>query len=279
MIPEGPAKCAELKQEELDATFDFEGPNVLANPPGAPALRAWKAAAEICIECPLYLPCREKNWGQEYGVWGGTTQHERWNYRRRLERRLGEMTAVERSRLAERMHTRFARGLGQSPDEIARETGYAKSAIQALIDEHQALLDTLAPPKEERVPGRLTAEEKELLRSMALKGVAMRSMQTALGRSRGVLVGALTDMDLSDAIEPEWPRPLPPQGDAWVLHGGLVRQGNYIAQTPDGAWIYVGVRGQTNLPTRLWLPKAHVNMRRSIAVQMKERRAKASAGI
>lgn len=43
-------------------------------------------AKAICAECPVRVPCREAG-EHETGVWGGTTEEERGDARRRL--RLG----------------------------------------------------------------------------------------------------------------------------------------------------------------------------------------------
>lgn len=137
--------CESFSPAELEKTFFFPGPQNLALAPGSKAQRAWDAAKEVCIECPVFLECRSSNLGQEYGVFGGLDEHERHLLRRQATRALARADAEERAALAAYFHTRYADGLGDSPGQMARATGYSKSAVTTLIEEHQALLEQRAP--------------------------------------------------------------------------------------------------------------------------------------
>lgn len=139
--------CRRLAPEVLESTFHFSGSNNVALTPSPQAQRAWDAAKEICIECPVFLRCRETCWGEEYGVVGGTDEHERHLRRRQLTNALARKDADERAQLAAYFHTRHAGGLGDSAGLMARTTGYSKQAVQALMDEHQAMLHGRQAPK------------------------------------------------------------------------------------------------------------------------------------
>lgn len=132
--------CRKFSPAELDSTFNFSATSIRSAPKGA-AKEAWEEAKEVCIECPVFLRCRAQCWGQEHGVVGGTDEHERYLYRRRLTRELAVKAADERAKLAEHFHTRYAGGLGDAPELIARTTGYSGPSIRAMIQEHQDLLD------------------------------------------------------------------------------------------------------------------------------------------
>lgn len=139
--------CAKLAPQTLEATFFASGPQKISLAPGGPVQRAWDAAKEVCIECPIFLRCRASALSVEYGVMGGYDEHERYLIRRRKTRALERAAADERSALAERMHARHAGGLGETPRVIARNTGYSTEAVNALIAEHEALLQQRRPAK------------------------------------------------------------------------------------------------------------------------------------
>jgi hypothetical protein len=133
--------CAKLAPQVLEATFFASGPQKISLAPGGPVQRAWDAAKEICIECPIFLRCRAQAMGVEYGVMGGLDEHERHLIRRRKTRALERAEQGERAALAARMHARHAGGLGETPRVIARNTGYSTEAVNTLIAEHEALLE------------------------------------------------------------------------------------------------------------------------------------------
>lgn len=151
--------CRQLAPEVLERTFFYPGPPNLARPPGGAAQRAWDKAKEICIECPVYLRCRASAMGAEYGVVGGTDEHERYVHRRRLNRQLAAKSDADRAALAAYLHVRYADGLGDSPVQLARATGYSKTVVAGLIAEHQALLERAEPPEAAEIARWKRAEE------------------------------------------------------------------------------------------------------------------------
>jgi hypothetical protein len=215
--------CRKFAPEELERTFFYPGPMAVAKPPAKRSLRAWDQAKEVCIECPIFLACREANWGQDYGVWGGTDQHERHLYRRRLTKLLGLKDPEERAALAAHFHARHGSGLGESPDLIARQTGYSVVSIRILIAEHEEAL------------------EADRLRREVAKG----------GEPRWI-------------DRPRWPKGPPTNGDGWVWCYGHVYVGHYVAQTADGAYLYMRIK-PGRAQTLKWIRKAHVDMRTTVA--------------
>lgn len=70
---DGEAACAE------------ECPDLFFPPPGYPGARAVARAKKICETCPLIEPCRDYALKHDelYGVWGGLSEYERRDIRRR----------------------------------------------------------------------------------------------------------------------------------------------------------------------------------------------------
>lgn len=52
--------------------------------PGARTQEKWDQAKEICQGCPVLDECRRDTLGEEYGVWGGLDQYDRYLKRRAL---------------------------------------------------------------------------------------------------------------------------------------------------------------------------------------------------
>lgn len=140
-LPDG-AKCATLSTAWLERTFWYPGPQAIQSPPSSATLERWAAAGETCIECPVFLACRESHWGEEYGIWGGTHQHERYLYRRRLVRALHRMTPEERAAVAARLFAMRGGAAGWGQEAIARRTGYSLQTTRELIEEHAERLKT-----------------------------------------------------------------------------------------------------------------------------------------
>lgn len=254
--------CRTLSPAVLEKTFFFPAATAVRYTPSKAAQAAWDAAKDICIECPVFLACREVCWGQEYGVMGGTDEHERYLERRRLMRHLAAKTPEERAQLAEYFHTRHAGGLGDSSEVMACSTGYSEQAVKALIAEHQALLEQREPVKI-RAYGELDEGEVARVRRLAESGASLRYIATALGRGTKLVERVLADMKLETKISPSWPRQRPP-GDAWVWHDGMVRNAWYLGETVDGAFFMMQIRVNASA-TKRWFPANFVNMRSSVS--------------
>ena len=259
------AKCRDLTDRELENTFHFPGPHNLGLKPGPTALEHWEAAKEICIECPIFLKCREANWGLDYGVVGGTDQYERYLYRRRNRAALQRKAAKERAETAARLAKRAA--VGVSVTALAMGTGYSESTIRDLLNEHRAAQEKPAPV---RKPGQLTSEELERVRSMASKGDRPALIATTLGRSKNVIDQALAGLEITAAPQ-AWPEGRPPRSDAWVWHHNTARTAHYMGQTKDGQWFLMSLRGNNRSPTRKWFPRDSVDLRAQVGVQILEK--------
>jgi hypothetical protein len=216
--------CQNFAPKELEKTFWYPGPQDLAKTPGAEALARWEQAKEVCIECPVFLRCREANWGQEYGVFGGTDQHERHLHRRRLSRLLALKDDADRASMAAYFHARHAGGLGDSPEVIARATGYSSPSIKLMISEHEALLD----------------------------------------RQRRQAAAQAADAPLDEWEDiPSFPTASPPRADGWVWYYGRAYAGHYMGQTEDGAYMRMKIK-PARAQTVKWIPVAHVDLRSTI---------------
>lgn len=129
--------CALLPVKTLERTFFYPGPGIVRDRPSKFAQRAWDRAKETCIECPFYLQCRERCWGEEYGVIGGTDQYERHLYRRRRQREYREMTAERQAALRAHVHSRAGT---LDAITISGEVGLSVRQIRIMCAEHEAAL-------------------------------------------------------------------------------------------------------------------------------------------
>lgn len=217
----GAGKCRTLSPEELEKTFFYPGPTQTKLMPSALTQAHWDEAKEICIECPIYLQCREANWGEDLGVVGGTDQYERHLYRRKLTRHLAHKSEQERAALAAYFHVRCAGGLGDTPELMARRSGYTAALIRALVAEHEALLD-------------------------------------AQRQQRAAPVSSEDQAAWSDT--PDFPAEHPHRADAWVWYFGGAHIGHYVAETADGAYVRLKIK-PARAQTIKWLPASHVDLR------------------
>jgi hypothetical protein len=258
--------CRRLSQAVLERTFwSSENSNE--------KIERRNRALAICAWCPVRQACRDDHWGEVLGIWGGTTPEQRTAMRVRLRRRVRRMNAAQRAALAARLYARYTCGQGESPALIARRTGYHRDDVMALLREHEA---TLHIP-EERVRGRLTADEMRRLESAVARGTTMRDMEINFGRSAELLRRVIADLDMTRAgTAPEWPSGAP-EGDAWVWHKGMARSAQYAGQSADGRWIFVTLRASASALTKVWISARLVQLRKPVAVNIIERGARAIA--
>lgn len=131
-------KCATLPVEELEETFFYPGPNVVRDKPRPAVQEQWDKAKETCIECPVFVQCRERCWGEEYGVVGGTDQYERYLYRRRRQAWYKRLDDVQKQALKNLVYSRTGR---RSLEAISGETGLPVGQIRSMLKERQNALD------------------------------------------------------------------------------------------------------------------------------------------
>lgn len=134
-------KCAELTPKELENTFFYPGPQFVRTQPGKTAQRHWDKAKETCIECPVMLACRASGWGEEFGVIGGTDQHERYLHRRNQQRRYRKLPPQEQAALRAHVH---ARARTKSMETISGETGLSTGQLRAMVKMHREELEEAA---------------------------------------------------------------------------------------------------------------------------------------
>lgn len=256
--------CRSLDPEKLDETFFYRGPHDTSLTPSAAAQRAWGKAKEFCEFCPIRMECRDTHWGEEFGVWGGTDQHERHLYRRKQTAALERMAPEKRAAIA----AKIAAEPGTIQAIVAR-TGYSDRMVRALIRQHEK-----AQPKTGKVYGALSPEETERVRSLASRGESIRYICAAMGRGAALVSRALAEMQLAEAVAPDWPMASPP-GDAWVWHDGLIRHAFYLGESADGAWFFMQIRAGGNA-TKRWFTAMHVDMRSAVTRAVLEMKGRSS---
>lgn len=170
----------------------------------------WDQAKEICAMCPVREECRRDTAGEEYGVYGGLDEHQRYLIRRRLYRAVDNWPSSRRLAWGEEMWKLRQAELTWS--QILSRTGIPAGVGEKLLAVWTAHL----------------AEKAE-------------------------------NEPLAEVVDLELPEPkaerLPPFPDrpgrrnCWVRHRGIVSDGHYRGETPDGKYIQATTfagRGQVN---------------------------------
>jgi len=68
--------------QSQDATDHWsDGSNCRTVDPDLMYGKSWRAAVKVCGECAVQAECRVVGMGEQYGTWGGLTEHERKNIR------------------------------------------------------------------------------------------------------------------------------------------------------------------------------------------------------
>lgn len=211
--------CTTLTTEGLEGTFWFPGPGDVAARPNGIVQKQWDEAKGFCLSCPLYLRCREINWGEEYGVWGGTDQYERYRYRRRLAQWRSALTPEQRKQLRVDLYQRMCGPRGLTPRKLALRTGWGERYLKEIYEAGQA------------------ADAK------------------AAKERRQAAKAAFDEIEKTVRPEPPFPGTIPRAGagNLWLRHAGDVLPGHYLAQTEDGAWIKAKFRTRKGSPAIKWV--------------------------
>jgi WhiB family redox-sensing transcriptional regulator len=99
-----------------------------------PAVQAlWNEAKKICSFCPVMEQCRRDTLGEEYGVWGGVDEHERYLLRKRLPRRAAKWEPKLRLAWGENLYA--LRKQGVSWTRIRHMTGMSERLCLELIED------------------------------------------------------------------------------------------------------------------------------------------------
>lgn len=215
--------CSTLPPELLEATYWYPGISDVRRTPDAEAKKRWGAAKEVCLDCPVYLRCRGTSWGEEYGVWGGTDQHERYRYRANERRRFLNLSPEEQEKIEATLYRLAVGPRGVGAAELARRTGYRRWHIAAVI---------------ERINGERAAERRE----------REEAAMTALAA-------------ISGPTGPTWPEADPAEGQGWACWDGRIYPAHYLAQTADGRWFRMKFRAAHMQPVRRWFSSTEVDIR------------------
>ncbi|GAA4891162.1 WhiB family transcriptional regulator [Streptomyces coeruleoprunus] len=176
--------------------------NQLRNEPSPTTKRAWEHAKKICSFCPVLTECRRDTLGEDWGVWGGLDEHERYLIRRKLGQGAWRRWPLER-RIEWGEHLARLREQGHSVHHIRLTTGFSTAVCDGLIEQWRAW--KAAQPKPSR-----TAE--------------------------------IVDLPIPDEPRPMQDFPeAPGSRHAWVRNGGLIADAWYAGETEDGEWVRLQV--------------------------------------
>lgn len=174
-------------------------------PPTEEVQEKWDAAKRVCARCPVLEECRRDTLGEDFGVWGGLDERERWRLRRSLVKWSHKhWDDATRAAWAKEVHA--LRGQGVSWTRIKSMTGINPVLAERLADQHTE---------------HLAARRRELAQKVVdlpLPGapedvIAKKPFPEGIGRRH-----------------------------CWVRHNGIVADSYYRAETSDGEWIFVQIK-------------------------------------
>lgn len=113
--------------------FFVSGGNQLNRSPSAATQVAWNDAKKICSFCPVLTECRRDTLGEEYGVWGGLDEHERFLIRKRLAAKARWKKWPEARQLEWGEHLDSLRKGDLTWRQIQFRTGIPRTACEGLI--------------------------------------------------------------------------------------------------------------------------------------------------
>ncbi|MFF6988332.1 WhiB family transcriptional regulator [Streptomyces sp. NPDC010273] len=169
--------------------------------PGEAVQRRWDQAKDICKMCPVLKECRRDSLGEEFGVYGGLDEFQRWHIRKALP---GVVKSwPESKRLAWGREIHGLRQIGLHWSAIQYRTGMPQSAATDLLNLWEERIEAAKASKSKVTDLELPEmpEEKD-----------KRPFPPGVGRRH-----------------------------AWVRDRGLVSDAWYRGETPDGEWICVTV--------------------------------------
>jgi hypothetical protein len=152
---------ASCRTADPERFFAASGGQVDKKP--SPANQAlWNRAKKLCSFCPVLEECRRDTLGEEYGVWGGRDEHERYLERLKISRGRWKKWSEE-TRLAWGEHLAWLRNRGMSWREIHRRTGFSIGVCEALIDQWRTQKaqrgEEIVSTRMSRIPQSLTLRE------------------------------------------------------------------------------------------------------------------------
>ncbi|KUJ70776.1 hypothetical protein ACZ90_00200 [Streptomyces albus subsp. albus] len=203
--------------------FPEVGTGQPSRPGTAEARTLWEAAKAICRGCPVLSECRRDTLGEEYGIWGGLDQHERYLIRVRLPRMAKHWPADERRGWGRIISRYRAEPAAFTWTEIRRLTGISRSLGEQLTTEYE---EHLAAAEARRAA--LAAPILHLPEPAQSEAADGPSFPDSRGRL-----------------------------DAWVRHNGVIGDAMYQGETRDGVWLLMNVRVPRGR-ARKWVKRADV---------------------
>lgn len=125
-----PRAICDWDQDKLLLFAEGGQPN---RPPSEATQARWDQAKEICAVCPVLKECRRDTLGEEFGVYGGYDEHQRWLTRRALPARARKWPAERRLAWGRLFSTMRAGGLTYRA--ISLQTGFSAPLATALVEE------------------------------------------------------------------------------------------------------------------------------------------------
>ncbi|MEW1547497.1 WhiB family transcriptional regulator [Streptomyces tsukubensis] len=107
-------------------------PGIFFPAPSDPA----KEALAICAQCPVLEQCRRDTLGEPHGVWGGKTEHQRSEERKKLRRKVDRWPPERRRQWGQALHGLQDEGLHW--EKIRIISGIGHILAQELIAEYLA---------------------------------------------------------------------------------------------------------------------------------------------
>lgn len=181
--------------------FHFSGGNQLRKAPPKATQAAWDDAKKVCRFCPVLEECRRDSLGEEYGVWGGLDEHERYSIRERLSRGTWKRWPEDKQ-LTWGKHLAYLRKQDLTWKSIALRTGFTRGVCEGLIKVWEEHLAAQPAP---------------------VAGVVDLPLPELEGRK------------LKDFPD------VPGKRHAWVRNRGLIADGWYAGHTEDGVWVRMQV--------------------------------------
>jgi hypothetical protein len=169
--------------------------------PSARTQNRWDRAKEICSMCPALEECARDTLGEQYGVYGGLDEHQRFLIRMKLAKAVKGWPVERQLAWGKELHRMRERGM--SWIAIQGQCGIPASPAEYLVkrwDEHS------------------------------------RAQRVGLSKVVDLELPEPVDSRLKRPFPDK-----PGRRHAWVRSNGLVSDAWYRGQTPDGAWINVAV--------------------------------------
>lgn len=269
---------AACRGEESDRFFGDCGPP--QSPPTDKLQKLWDSAKDICWTCPVLNQCRRDTLGEEYGVWGGLDQHQRWKARQALSRRIRTWPIERRVALGKRLH-HMRKNQALPWAEIKRLTGISTDTAASLVVTYITWRDDeltksgLHVEPERGFGSKLSAAQKQ-------KIIAMRSGLTRHTLAQIAAEVRVSEITVSRFLNDARPDLMSPgaltdfpankgERDAWVRYANRFADADYVGQSEDGRWFLFRIKSRGGF-TQKWFPAKDVRLHRPVAVVIRERK-------